>query len=201
MKITVEKKNAIKLDGFKAYDSIIEFQEGLAIVKKDGKYGFIDKTGNEVIKAEYDYASDFESGFACVEKFDKYGLIDKNGNVWVDCIYDNIKIINGAIVLDKKYLIDLKKLQRVFSCLVTIDGETSEKEFETEKQRDEYLRILNAYIEGRTGRKESEINEKKREIEPLIKKLEEDILSIENAYCEDIKKGIEDYYKKYKMQG
>ena len=68
-----------------------------------------------------------------------------------------------------------------------------------EKKRDKYIRILNAYIDGRTGRKESEINEKKRELEPLIKKLEEDILSIENSYCEDIKKKIEDYYKNYKM--
>ena len=73
-------------------------------------------------------------------------------------------------------------------------------EFDSKEKRDEYLKTLNAYIEGRKVRKESEVNDKKRELEPLIKKLEEDILSIENSYCEDVKKAIEDYYKSYKMQ-
>ena len=235
MEITVEKKNAIKLDNFNIldYDYVGEFHEGLAIVQKYDKCGFIDKTGNEVIKTEYNYANDFHEdlaivtknykssfiektgnevinmeynyandfheGFARVVKNGKCGLIDKNGNVWSECIYNTINISDGMIVLDNKYLIDLEKLQRTFNCLVTINGETFEKEFETEKKRDKYIRILNAYIDGRTGRRESEINEKKRELEPLIKKLEEDILSIENSYCEDIKKKIEDYYKNYKM--
>lgn len=101
------------------------------------------------------------------------------------------------IILDNKYLIDIKNLQRVFTCLVTINGEKFEKEFETEEKRDEYYKIFNAYVDGRTGRKESDINEKKREIGPLIKKLEEDILSIENDYFEDVKKEMEVYYKKY----
>ena len=73
-------------------------------------------------------------------------------------------------------------------------------EFDSKEKRDGYLKVLRSYIEGREVRKESEVNDKKREIEPLIKKLEEDILSIENSYCEDIEKAIEDYYKSYKMQ-
>ncbi len=182
-----------------SYDYVANFHEGLAAIGKYDKYGFIDKAGRLIIKVEYDKVSDFQNGFARVVKNGKCGLIDKNGNVWSECIYNTINISDGMIVLDNKYLIDLEKLQRTFNCLVTINGETFEKEFETEKKRDKYIRILNAYIDGRTGRRESEINEKKRELEPLIKKLEEDILSIENSYCEDIKKKIEDYYKNYKM--
>ncbi len=103
------------------------------------------------------------------------------------------------IILDDKYLIDIKNLQRVFTCLVTIDGEEFEKEFETEEKRDEYYKIFKAYVAGRTGRKESEINQKKWEIEPLIKKLEEDISKIEENYLDDVTKEMENYYKKYEM--
>ncbi len=180
------------------YDNVGEFHEGLAWFKKDGKYGFIDKTGKEVIKAEYPVASNFQDGFACVSD-GRCGLIDKNGNLWTECIYGSICISDGMIILDNKYLIDLKSLQRVFTCLININGETTKKEFETEEKRDEYYKALSAYIDGRTVRKESDINEKKCEIEPLIKKLKEDILSIENNYCEDVKKEMENYYKKYEM--
>ncbi len=218
-KVTIEKRNAIKFSDFIEinYDRVWDFIDGLARVKKMGEYGFIDKTGNEVIKLGSEAADNFDvdlarvklaqvkkeekHNFMIVEHNGEYGLKDKNGNKWSELIYKSIMISDGMIVLDNRYLIDLKNLQRVFTCLATINGETFEAEFEVEEKRDEYYNCLNAYIEGRTGKKDYEIALKKAEIEPLIKKLNEDILSIENDYCEDIKKGIEDYYKKYKMQG
>jgi hypothetical protein len=39
------------------YEDVQDFDNGLAAVKLDGKWGFIDKTGTMVIKAEYDYVA------------------------------------------------------------------------------------------------------------------------------------------------
>lgn len=57
----------------------MRFSDGLAVVKKDGKYGFIDRTGKEVIPLIYDDAYGFYDGLAAVEKDGKMGYIDRTG--------------------------------------------------------------------------------------------------------------------------
>lgn len=57
------------------------FQDGLARVSKDGKWGFIDMTGKEVIPCTYDDVLNFSEGLAVVIKDEKQGYIDKTGNV------------------------------------------------------------------------------------------------------------------------
>lgn len=51
--------------GYK-YEYIGYFSEGFALVKKDGKYGFIDKTGKLVIPAIYEKVQPFSEGLAAV---------------------------------------------------------------------------------------------------------------------------------------
>ena len=63
-----------------SYDSVGCLEQGLALVEKDGKYGFVDAAGNEVIPVQYDYALSFLEGFARVEKNGKYGLINTTGH-------------------------------------------------------------------------------------------------------------------------
>lgn len=48
------------------YDYCSDFHEGLAMVMKDGKCGFIDTTGTEIIPLKYAYAWDFSNGMARV---------------------------------------------------------------------------------------------------------------------------------------
>lgn len=55
------------------------FQEGLALVKLDGKWGFIDETGAEVIACQYDDATHFDNGLAAVKRDNQYILIDTSG--------------------------------------------------------------------------------------------------------------------------
>ena len=60
------------------YEEIDSFYEGLARVKKNGKYGYIDVFGNEVIECKYINAERFSEGLAYVggDTFiDKYGQI------------------------------------------------------------------------------------------------------------------------------
>ena len=47
--------------------------EGLTRIRLNGKYGFIDKTGREVIPIKYDYVFNFSEGLATVQLNGKWG--------------------------------------------------------------------------------------------------------------------------------
>lgn len=64
------------------------FSSGLAVVKKSGKYGYIDKMGKDIIPCQYDYAGSFLCGLAVVRKNNKYGYIDKTGRNKISYQYD-----------------------------------------------------------------------------------------------------------------
>ena len=49
------------------WDGAHDFSEGLAAVKKDGKWGFIDLSGNLVIDTVYDSAGSFSEGLCAVQ--------------------------------------------------------------------------------------------------------------------------------------
>ncbi len=83
-----------------------DFKEGLAYIRKNGKYGVIDKTGKVVIPIIYDYVKDFNDGLAYVWKDDKQGYIDKNGNEVVPIKYDYIGGFSEGLavaIIGKKY--------------------------------------------------------------------------------------------------
>jgi hypothetical protein len=61
------------------YNLIGPFSNGLAYVYKDGKSGYIDKTGALAIPLEFDSANTFGNGLAAVVKDDKYFYIDTTG--------------------------------------------------------------------------------------------------------------------------
>ena len=62
----------------KAFDYAYPYVEGVALVEKDGKWGFIDSTENVIIPMDYDFAMQFYKGWAMVQRDNKYGFIDKN---------------------------------------------------------------------------------------------------------------------------
>ena len=72
----------------KKYDWKNEYYEGLERVSLNGKLGFIDKTGKEVIPIKYDDAWNFLEGLAMVKLDKKYGFIDKTGKEVIPIKYD-----------------------------------------------------------------------------------------------------------------
>jgi hypothetical protein len=71
------------------YDSIESFSEGLAAVRLNGRAGFIDKTGREIISlTKYDWADSFSEGLAGVRLNGKWGFIDKTGKEVIPLKYN-----------------------------------------------------------------------------------------------------------------
>ena len=48
------------------YDEVGKFYDGLAWVKLDYKYGFVDQTGKKITPLKYDFVGDFSEGLAMV---------------------------------------------------------------------------------------------------------------------------------------
>lgn len=91
------------------------FSEGLAGVQLNGKYGFIDTTGELVIPYEWENVKFFREGLAGVCKDGKWGFIDTTGNLvipyqWDYCSYgfkDGMAIVSNKgegqyYVIDKE---------------------------------------------------------------------------------------------------
>ena len=61
------------------FDDALPFKEGLANVKVDKYWGYIDKTGQTVIPLQFEEAKPFKEGLALVKIGKEWGYIDKNG--------------------------------------------------------------------------------------------------------------------------
>jgi hypothetical protein len=94
----------LKLNGYE----ILDYSEGLVnVCTKDGKYGFFDLSGNEIIKTKYDRAENFQNGFSVVSQFQqtstesgyRYGLINKKGEVVIPLIYNQLFFNNKFVEL------------------------------------------------------------------------------------------------------
>jgi|GEM_PF-431248 len=72
------------------YDSAAHFSEGRAAVGLNGRYGFIDERGIEVIPLIYDQVFAFDGEMARVVYSGNFGIIDRYGEVLVPFIYNYI---------------------------------------------------------------------------------------------------------------
>lgn len=66
------------------FDELYPFSEGMAAVKKDDKFGFINTKGELVIPCQYQYAGQFKGGLACVvkdEENNNISFIDATGKM------------------------------------------------------------------------------------------------------------------------
>lgn len=68
---------------------LFPFFEGRAKVKIGTHYGYIDKTGNMVIKPQFDDDFIFSEGLAAVTIGDKVGYIDNTGNMVIKPQFDH----------------------------------------------------------------------------------------------------------------
>ena len=98
-------------------EAIGAFHEGLAFIKQEGKYGFIDKSGETVIEPQFRKVGNFSDGLAPACTGDSYsnqkcGYIDKEGKTVVEFKYQDANeflygygVVKSGIVdsvIDKK---------------------------------------------------------------------------------------------------
>lgn len=82
VKITPEFSEAIK-----KYERLGDFREGLALAQYNGKWGYIDVKGREVIPCQFEgeerggYGHNFSDGMAIIIEEGKYGYINNKGDV------------------------------------------------------------------------------------------------------------------------
>lgn len=82
------------------YDEVNELSNGCYIIKKNNKYGALDKYAQPLIEPKFEQLGDFKNEFAYYVEGGKYGLLSKNGYVfkanydWVsDMGNDNMAIV------------------------------------------------------------------------------------------------------------
>ena len=61
---------------------------GLIKVKLDGKYGFINKDGEEIIPCKYEDADNFPDGLVKVKSAEGWGFVNENGEEIIPCKYE-----------------------------------------------------------------------------------------------------------------
>lgn len=86
-----------------------DFSEGLALVKKNDSFGFIDTQGNVVIPLKYWSAKSFTEGLAPVSisytenNESKWGAIDKNGKIIIPFEYEDLDNFKGGLATAREY--------------------------------------------------------------------------------------------------
>lgn len=78
------------------------FSEGLTVLNKDGKYGYLDHSGKTIVEFEYEVARPFHDGLAVVRKNGKWGVIDKKAKVVLEPKYDYIFEYSEGLAMVKE---------------------------------------------------------------------------------------------------
>lgn len=95
----INKQDEIIIPASNSYDFIGRFSEGMAAIKRDNKYGFIDKNGDVVIDCIFDKYSQFSEGLACIQLNGESGFIDKSGKIVINF---NLPV-HGAHIFGMKF--------------------------------------------------------------------------------------------------
>ena len=91
----IDKQGTQVIDFF---DGAEDFSEGLAAVRVNWKWGFIDMTGDIVIPPVYGLVDSFSEGYTSVEcENDKYAFIDKTGAQITNCSFDDTSSFNEGL--------------------------------------------------------------------------------------------------------
>lgn len=85
----VSEADKERMRRLKSYSSVGYFHEGYARAEKNGKYGFVDENGKEIIPPKYEWVGEFKEGVARVFTNNKAGYIEKEGKVVIPEKYDD----------------------------------------------------------------------------------------------------------------
>lgn len=78
------------------YDDADDFFRGISKVENEGKYGLINKLGEEILPLECDYISEFYEDVAVYSIDKKYGYIRRDGFKFLSAVYDEVTGFNNG---------------------------------------------------------------------------------------------------------
>jgi hypothetical protein len=90
--IDITEWETLKSKGIIDYNKLEDyrgFSEGFAATKMNGKWGFINKKGEQIIPFEYEYVSEFSEGLVLVMKNGLCGFVDSTGKTIIPFEYEN----------------------------------------------------------------------------------------------------------------
>ena len=79
------------------YD-VYSFEEGLAAIEQNGKWGFMDKQGKIIIKPKFEIVRDFSVGLAAVLLNGSWGFIDKKGKIIMEPQFECVREFSEGLV-------------------------------------------------------------------------------------------------------
>ncbi|MGN1346677.1 MAG: WG repeat-containing protein [Eubacteriales bacterium] len=75
------------------------YSEGMLLLSKDGRYGFLDYTGEWIAQPIYAAATPFVCGLATLTTSDgRVGMIDTEGNIVLQFTYDSISTVSDGLI-------------------------------------------------------------------------------------------------------
>ena len=79
--------------------NLINYSDGVLLLEKNGKYGYMDLDGGWIMPSVYSFASPYVQGLAAVAGSDgKYCLIDTDGNYVLPMYFDYVSNVSGGLV-------------------------------------------------------------------------------------------------------
>lgn len=93
------------------YSYASDFDNGYAVVRKNGKYGMIDKNGKTVVPFEYEDTKGSKGGLMTAEKAGKWGMVDCKGNTVIPFVFEDVSLFGKnkafAVSENKVYRFDI----------------------------------------------------------------------------------------------
>jgi hypothetical protein len=86
----------------KEFDFVNDNVCGLSLVKKSGKYGFVNKEGKVVVPLIYDESSTMSEGYAPIRLGEVWGYVDSNGKVTIEPTYNDALCYHDGLAAVKK---------------------------------------------------------------------------------------------------
>lgn len=88
------------------YNSIVYLEDGLYKVKKDNKWGIIDKSGNIILQINFSKINEFSHGVCIIELGNLKGMVDKQGKIFIPVYYEDISDIKDGKVIITQFIKD-----------------------------------------------------------------------------------------------
>lgn len=80
------------------YD-IISYSNGMILLEKNGRYGYMDYTGAWIIQPQLEGAKPYVEGLAPIKRDGRWGVTDTSGNTVIPFCYDSIQTTSSGMIV------------------------------------------------------------------------------------------------------